>query len=69
MSITQTAIGPSFIESLCITTVVCCFKKRFLYDFTNQNLRNVENSVCKILDLVSKLKDNLNNAPGKFHSN
>lgn len=69
MSITWTAIGPGLIESLCITTVVCCFKKRFLYDFTNQNLRNVENSVCKILDLVSKLKDNLKNAPGKFHSN
>lgn len=69
MSITWTAIGPGLIESLCITTVVCCFKKRFLYDFTNQNLRNVENSVCKILDLVSKLKDILYNAPGKFHSN
>lgn len=69
MSITRTAIGPGLIESLCITTVVCCFKKRFLYDFTNQNLRNVENSVCTILDLSSKLKDNLKNAPGKFHSN
>lgn len=69
MSITWTAIGPGLIESLCITTVVCCFKKKNLYDFINQNLRNVENSVCKILDLVSKLKDNLNNAPGKFHSN
>lgn len=66
MSITRTAIGPGLIESLCITTVECCFKKRFLYDFTNQN---VENSVCTILDLSSKLKDNLNNAPGKFHSN
>lgn len=69
MSITRTAIGPGLIESLCITTVVCCFKKKKLYDFINQNLRNVENSVCKILDLGSKLKDNLNSAPGKFHSN
>lgn len=68
MSITRTAIGPGLIESLCITTVVCCFKKKNVYDFINQNLRNVENSVCKILDLSSKLKDNLNNAPGKFHS-
>lgn len=68
MSITRTAIGPGLIESLCITTVVCCFKKKKLYDFINQNLRNVENSVCKILDLSSKLKDNLNNTPGKFHS-
>lgn len=68
MSITRTAIGPGLIESLCITTVFCCFKKKKLYDFINQNLRNVENSVCKILDLSSKLKDNLNNAPGKFHS-
>lgn len=68
MSITRTAIGPGLIESLCITTVVCCFKKKNLYDFINQNLRNVENSVSKILDLSSKLKDNLNNAPGKFHS-
>lgn len=68
MSITRTAIGPGLIESLCITTVVCCLKKKKLYDFINQNLRNVENSVCKILDLSSKLKDNLNNAPGKFHS-
>lgn len=68
MSITRTAIGPGLIESLCITTVVCCFKKKDVYDFINQNLRNVENSVCKILDLSSKLKDNLNNAPGKFHS-
>lgn len=69
MSITRTAIGPGLIESLCITTVVCCFKKKNLYDFINQNLRNVENSVCTILILSSKLKVNLNNAPRKIHSN